>query len=332
MVFIKNAFCIVLLCCIIACSKEKNNQLQIIQGMEKAVEAQATDEFIRPLIANYLQYYNAFKKDDLSPIFLYRCAVLYYRVRNFKQSAVNFERIILEYPNCAILEDCYLSLAMLYEIKLSNAKRTKELYTDYLVKYPQGKGFAKANYFFRPNKDKLQDYIDNILAEIAALPRGKNTSKAKYNTLLFAYINFIDQNPEDPLTAAYCLNASKIAVRLGRKLIGIQLLYQVYRDYENFYQYPDALLLLGVLFDDDISSYLQKKNIVSSRLDNYFDRKKLESIDAQKYARTIFRKIVEDYPDHPAAVSAKACLKNLGKRSAAQIVEAFLQKRDSLQN
>ncbi len=330
MVFYKKIILVGIVCCCFGCSKEKNNQLEIIQGMEKAVESKPSDEFIRPLIANYLQYYNAFKTDEMSPVFLYRCAVMYYRVNNFTQCAVNFERIIQEYPECPILEETFLSLAMVYQVKLNDNKRTKELYTDYLVKFPQGKGASKANYFFRPDKEKLQDYIDNILSDIAQLPRSKRVSKSTLNTLLFAYINFVNENPTDPFAAAYCLSASKIALGLDRKLIGIQLLYKVYKDYEDFYQYPEALLLLGVLFDDDIPNYLQKNNIVSSRLDNYFNLKKLQSIDPLKYARRIFQKIVDDFPDRPAAKSATACLQNLGKRSTAQIVEEFLQRRDSI--
>jgi tetratricopeptide (TPR) repeat protein len=298
-------------------------------GMEKAVEAQSSDEFIRPLIANYLKFCNDFKENEMCPVYLYRCAVLYFRVNNFKEATINLERILRDYKDSEILEDTYLTLAMIYAKKIRNTIRVEELYTEYLEKFPDGKGLAKAEYFFLPVKQKLQDYIDNILKEINSLPRGQQPGKGTLSTLMFSYVNFVQQNPEAPLSPSYCLQGAKLAVRLNMNLIAIQLLNKIYEDYPDFSQYPDALLMLAVQYDTEITLYLKKDKVVTSVLNDRITEKKLNEMDLIAHAGKLYREILKKYPNHAVAPSAQSGIKNLGKKTST-VVKEFVRVQDSL--
>lgn len=320
------------ICCLLslaACNQERNNQREIINGMEYAVAKNTGDEFVRPLIANYINYAKAFKEDEFAPIYLYRCAVLYYRIRNFSEASKHLETILRTHPETEILEDTYLFLAMIQASPHGRKKRAETLYKTYLEKYPKGKGVAAANYFFRPEKEKLQDYINDILKDINSLPRGASPSEVQLNQLMFSYARFVKGNPESPLSANYCLQGAKLAIRLEQHLIAIQFLEEIYHNYPEFEQYPDALLMLAVEYDTNITLYLRKNNVVSSPLDGRITGAKLLKMDVIKHGGELYKEILERFPEHDVAPSAKNGLKNLGKKTN-EVVEEFIQVQDSL--
>ncbi|BDS13618.1 tetratricopeptide repeat protein [Aureispira anguillae] len=316
---------------LVACNGERNTQREIINGMEHAVVQNTSDEFLRPLIANYLNYYKDFKEDEMAPIYLYRCAVLYYRVRNHSEAAKHLETILRNHPETEILEDTYLTLAMIQASPQGRIARAESLYKEYVEKYPQGKGIAQANYFFRPEKEKLQDHIDNLLKEIAALPRGASPNESQLNQLMFAYANFVKSNPDNPLSATYCLQGARLAVRLEQHLIAIQFLEKIYQNYPEFTQYPEALMMLAVEYDTHITLYLHKNKVISSPLDDQITAKELQKMDVVAHGGKLYQEILKRFPDHEVAESAKSGLKNLGKKTN-QVVEEFIRLQDSIKN
>lgn len=313
-----------------ACNTDRNDQREIIIGMEAAVVKNTEDKFLRPLIANYLQYHNEFKEDEMAPIYLYRCAVLYYRLQNYSEASKHLETIIRSYPKTAIIEDAYLFLAMIQASPQGRSSRAEELYKEYLQKFPQGKGIAEANYFFRPEKEKLQDYIDKILKEINSLPRGTEPSESVLQKLMFTYANFVKTNPDNPLSATYCLQGARLAIRLEEHLIAIQFLDKIYTSYPEFAQYPDVLLMLAVEYDTNITLYLRKNKVVSSPLNNNVTAAKLKNMDVIAEGGKLYQEILERFPDHEIAASAQGGLKNLGKKTEV-VVEEFIRIQDSIQ-
>jgi TolA-binding protein len=314
-----------------ACNTERNNQREIITGMESAVVKNTEDKFLRPLIANYIQYNNEFKEDEMAPIYLYRCAVLYYRLRNHSEATKHLETIIREHPETTVLEDAYLFLAMIQASPQGRASRAEELYKEYLEKFPQGKGIVEANYFFRPEEEKLQDHIDRILKEINSLPRGTEPSEGALQKLMFTYANFVKSNPESPLSATYCLQGARLAIRLEEHLIAIQFLDRIYTAYPDFVQYPDVLLMLAVEYDTNITLYLRKNKIVSSPLNENITAAKLKNMDVIAEGGKLYKEIIKRFPDHEATKSAQSGLKNLGKETEV-VVEDFIRIQDSIQN
>jgi len=312
-----------------ACNSEMNNQREIIKGMENAIKRNTSDAILRPLIANYLNYHRDFKEDMMSPIYLYRCAVLYYRVRNYKEAASHLETIIREYPDTEILEDTYLTLGMMNATKLSNQKRAEELFTAYLEKYPKGKGVTRANDYFRPLEEKIEDQIQAILKGINSLPRGVSPAEGTLSQLMFTYANFITAKPDAPLAASYCLKAAQIAVRLGEHLIAIQFLDKIYNDYPDFSDYPQALLLLAVEYDTNITLYLRKGKVVAAPVNRNITAEKLSTMDLVAHGGKLYKEIIKRFPDHEVAVSAKNGLKHLGKKTN-QVVEEFVHIQDSI--
>jgi TolA-binding protein len=314
-----------------SCNTERNNQREIITGMESAVVKNTGDKFLRPLIANYIQYHNEFEEDEMAPIYLYRCAVLYYRLQNHSEASKHLETIIRMHPRTEILEDAYLFLAMIQASPQGRTSRAEELYKEYLQKFPQGKGVAEANYFFRPEKEKLQDHINRILKEINSLPRGAEPSESALQTLMFTYANFVKSNPDSPLSATYCLQGARLAIRLEEHLIAIQFLDKIYTSYPNFAQYPDVLLMLAVEYDTNITLYLRKNRIVSSPLNDNITTAKLKNMDVIAEGGKLYQEIIKRFPDHEVTKSAQGGLKNLGKETEV-VVEEFIRLQDSIQN
>lgn len=314
-----------------ACNTERNNQREIITGMEAAVAKNTEDKFLRPLIANYLQYYKDFKEDEMAPIYLYRCAVLYYRLHNHGEASKHLETILREYPETPILEDTYLFLAMIQASPVGRKSRAEEIYKEYLEKYPQGKGIAEANYFFRPENEKLQDRIDEVLKEINSLPRGASPSETVLKKLMFLYANFVKSNPDSPLSPTYCLQGARLAVRLEEHLIAIQFLDKVYTSYPKFEQYADAMLMLAVEYDTNITLYLRKNKVVSSPLNDNITAAKLKNMDVIAEGGKLYKEIIERFPNYEVAESARSGLKNLGKETEV-VVEEFIRVQDSIQN
>lgn len=320
-----------LVLCLGACHQERNQQREVITGMEHAVVKNTSDKFLRPLIANYLNYQRDFKEDELSPIYLYRCAVLYYRVRNYREAAKHLETILRVYPQTEILEDTYLTLALIEASPQGNSSRAETLYKEYLEKFPTGKGVAQANHFFRPEEEKLQEQIDELVKQIASMPRGASPTEGQLTQLMFAYANFVKKNPDNPLSATYCLQGARLAIRLDQHVIAIQFLEKIYRNYPEFSQYPVALLMLAVEYDTHIALYLRKNKVISSPLDQEITAQQLQKMDVVAHGSKLYKKILTRFPDHDVAESAKNGLKNLGKKTD-QVVEEFIRLQDSIQN
>ncbi|MGH1338120.1 MAG: tetratricopeptide repeat protein [Aureispira sp.] len=313
-----------------ACNTERNQQREAIKGMEQAVERNDDDTFLRPLIANYLQYAKDFKEDELAPIYLYRCAVIYYRARNSGEARIHLETILREYPETAILEDTYLFLAMLEAHPTGHPKRAEELYEIYLEKYPNGKGKTDADFFFLPEEKKLQHNIDKILKDIDALPRGIEPSETQFMQLIYSYAKLIEITPEDPFAPLYCLKGARLAIRLEEHLIATQFLEEIYHNYPDFDQYPNALLLLAVEYDTNLTLFIRKGKLGTSTLTEHINTQNLVEIDPIARGKALYEEILKRFPETDVAESARYGLKNLGKKTD-EVVDEFIRMQDSIQ-
>lgn len=326
----RRLFFIGLILSLYACDGTIKTQREIITGMEHAVVKNSSDEFLRPLVANYLNYYQEYKDDEMTPIYLYRCAVLYYRALNYKEAAILLETILREYPNTEILEDTYLTLAMINATKISDPKRAKALFDEYLEKFPNGKGQARVERFFLPEEEKIQQRIERLLTENSSLPRGKAPNKGKLNELVFAYANYVKAAPDAPLSPSYCLMGARLAIQLELHLVAVQLLEKIYHDYPDFSQYPDALLLLAVEYDTNILLYLRQGNVISSPINDRVSEATLKQMDVVAHGGKLYQELIDRFPDHDAAQSARTGLKFLGQKTN-KVVEEFIRIQDSIQ-
>ena len=211
-----------------------------------------------------------------------------------------------------------------------NNNRAEELYELYLEKYPDGKGKSAADYFFLPEEKKLQQSIDKILKDIDRLPRGVEASETQYMQLMFSYAQLVKITPEDPFAPLYCLKGARLAIRLEEHLIAAQFLEKIYHDYPDFDQYSDALLLLAVEYDTNLTLYIHKGNITTSDLTDHINRQNLEEIDPIARGKALYEEIQLRFPKTDVAESARYGLKNLGKKTS-EVVEEFVRMQDSIQ-
>lgn len=325
-------YCLLLGCCVLllsACQTERQQKQEIIKGMEQAAQQNTTDKVLRPLIANYLDYANEYKEDDKTPLYLYRAAILYYRAKNYGESSVHLERILREHKETPILEDAHLLLAAIHAGPTGQRNRADELYREYLERYPQGKGVADAEYYFLPEHEKLQDYIDQHIQAINSLPRGQEPTDEQLLQLTFAYANFVKANPEAALAPSYALEGARLAIRLEEHLVAVQLLEEIYHQYPEFDRYPDALLMLAVEYDTNLSLYIKKAKNLTSPLMEHISLEHLKTIDPVQKGKALYQEILRRFPDHVVADSARAGLKNLGKKTE-EVVEEFIRIQDSI--
>ncbi len=331
----KNYAILLLLCSLIvvACSNKKYDQQQLIEGHEKVVERNTSDQFVRALLAGYMEYIVDYPKDERAPLYLYRSALLYYRSGNSEEAIINLEKVLREYPDAqpeSLIENTYLTLAKICAMGDRQPERAGELYKIYQEKYPNGNGINTAKYFFKRPEEKIVDRIEKIQQEMENLPRGTDPSEAMYSELMFTYIKYVKTKPDGPFAPSYAMQAARLAVRLDYHLIAVQLLEKIRSDYPDYDLYPEALLLLAAEYDTNLTIHLRKDNVPMSGINNQLSRKELLQQDLVAEGGIIYKETIAKFPDHEVSISARAGLKNLGKRTA-KVVEEFLAEQDSIQ-
>lgn len=299
--------------------------------MEGGIEKNLKDEYVRPLLANYIKFCTAYPEDAHVSVFLYRAAVLYYRAGNFGETIQLLEKILANYDSSPVLEDTYLTLAMIYNEKLMNEGRAKELYETYLKEFPKGYGIDEAEFYFMPEKEKIKVHIQRLNTQIENLPRGQEASESQYLSLIFAFAKFVELNPEDAISPYYCLNGAQYAIRVGYPIFALELLQKLLEEYPEYERYPEALYLKAEIYDSSLEDYLKDEKRKNGLINGIIDLERLEKIKPKVEAKKIYKNIIYRFPD--AAISDQARNKlNLGDKDVNSIVNEMVRKQDSIQS
>ena len=101
------------------------------EGLDKAGE----------LMSAYLEYADQLKDSTDAPFYLFKAADLAMSINRINESLEIYNRIIFQYPDFEKAPECLFLMGFIYENYLQNYGKAKEIYEQFLVKYP-GNEFA----------------------------------------------------------------------------------------------------------------------------------------------------------------------------------------------
>ena len=108
--------------------------------------------------------------------------------------------------------------------------------------------------------------------------------------------SYVQQFPEDSLSANLLFQAADVSRGLGNFGPSIQMWGQVWRKYEQYEKAPDALFLQGFVYDSDLK----------------------DAVNAKRY----YQKFLERYPEHELAAQVQQLLSVIGQ-SPEDLIRQF---------
>ncbi len=127
----------------------------------------------------------------------------------------------------------------------------------------------------------------------------------KVGVLIDAYVGFVETYPADSLSPAYLFKAGDMAMNTNRSVQAIQLYTRIIDEYPDYSKVPEAMFLLGYVYENNLG-----------RLDK---------------AKEIYERFLALYPDNDFADDAQISLMYLGK-SPEELIEIFQQQSTEQQN
>lgn len=300
-----------------------------INSLENAMEAvnEPSDSILEPLLMAYTGYIRKYPEDGRAPIYLYKVGSFYVRMQNWKEAAKHFELVIDRYKDSEVYAEALLLAAYSYEtIRANNEERAAVLYKEYLEKYPEGPGIARAQYYFKPENYKIRSRIAEYQNELYAEKGNLNRQTA--HILVSQYMNYIKKYPQSEFSPNYCFEGGKLASTIGETLDAVEFWLTILEIYPDFRLYPETILLLAVEYEAKMPIYLlnpPKKERLSQKVNNRIKRFELLKTDWQKESEKLYKQFLKKYPNHELAEQAKASLKYLGK-TPNEVVSEFKKK------
>ena len=308
-----------------SCTSKQETEKQIIQGMEEAIAQNSSDEFLRPLMANYMEYIATYPDDIQTPVYLYQSAVINYRVANYTQALENLHKIVQYHKTSNVYEQTLLLIGNIYFSKLGNRDQAQLAYRQYIDEYPEGNGLLVAQEAFLSPKDLLKKRINTSAQIIQELPNGQRASRSQYIKLLMYYVQFAKEYEKSPFLGSYSMKGARIAYELGYYVVAAKFLELIRTEQKAFDYYPEALLMLAGIYDTNMKPYLKRRQIIEYGFYPRITKEYLREIDLLAESAKIYNQIIQNYPEHSTTQSAKDALMHLGK-DADDVMDSFLAK------
>jgi TolA-binding protein len=123
---------------IASCSSPQQKMKSEIQEQEKAFYASQPGDanLAEVLISSYVSYVDDYPSDIDAPEFLFKAADIAMNMNKPQQAIKLFQRIIGDYPDFDKLPQCLFLQGYIYENNLGNLQKAKEIYQEFLEKYP----------------------------------------------------------------------------------------------------------------------------------------------------------------------------------------------------
>ncbi|MCB0806688.1 MAG: tetratricopeptide repeat protein [Bacteroidales bacterium] len=130
----------VLFVLILACSSEKENMLADIKQTEDSLFADETKMIDRKLagelVDKYVAYADAYPEDPQTPQILFKAGDLSMNMNMSRKAIQIFDRVMNNYPDYEKTPQCLFLKGYIYENDLKDLKTAKQIYEDFLDKYP----------------------------------------------------------------------------------------------------------------------------------------------------------------------------------------------------
>lgn len=325
---------IILLVGLTGCENKQLKQQVQIQELEAQANRQTVDAHIKPLLLAYVDYYQTYPEDaEMCPIYLYRGAVLYYRISNWKEALKYLEIIIREYSNASIFPHVLALAGSIAEQRTLNLNRAGQLYQMYLDRYPDGEYVELAQFFFKPEDVKMRARVAEYQTKLFDKRRPDKLDRQVAIRLLWAYVAYVRQFPGDQFAPIYAFQGARLATQLGEDIAAIELLDLIYEDYKEFDQYPEALFLLAIEYENKLKSYFRGRDpsqYLEVKANPRITLARLRVVEPLKEAEKLYKEFLQKYPKHELAPHAASGLKYLGQKPNQVIHDFLLTQKDSL--
>jgi tetratricopeptide (TPR) repeat protein len=141
-----------------------------IKGLEKQMSAKDfkfDDKGMlaaNDLINAYVAYADTIKDPVQSPAYMFEAANLAMNLNESQEALKLFNRIIYQYPDYKKAPDCLFLMGYIYDNSLQNYGKAKEIYEEFLAKYPTHDFADDA----RVSLDNLGKPLDELVKEFEA--------------------------------------------------------------------------------------------------------------------------------------------------------------------
>lgn len=325
---------IILVVGLTSCENKQLKQQVQIQELEVQANRQTVDAHVKPLLLAYVDYYQTYSDDtEMCPIYLYRAAVLYYRVSNWKIALQYLEIVLREYSDTEILPEVLILAGAIAEQRTLNIDRAGQLYQLYLDRYPDGEYVELAQFFFKPEDVKMRARVAEMQDDLFDKHRPDKINRSVAIRLMWAYVSYIRQFPEDQFAPIYAFQGARLATQVGEDIAAIELLDLIHGDYKDFDQYPEALFLLAIEYENKIKSYLTNRDpsqYVEVKANPRISLARLRVLKPLEEAEKLYKEFLQKYPKHELAPHAESGLKYLGQQPNDVVKDFLLMQKDSL--
>lgn len=122
-----------------SCTSKRDKEQSRIDALEKEVNAQAATPDtanLNSLIKEYTAFVDAYPKDSLAPLYLYRGVRVAMSMNDGQRAMKLIDRYINEYNQTKSYPEVVFLKAYVYENLLNNYGRASEIYRDFIHTFP----------------------------------------------------------------------------------------------------------------------------------------------------------------------------------------------------
>lgn len=249
----------------------------------------------------YKSYIETPKADtEMKSDVLLKSAVLNLRTNNLTSATANLKQIIDSPELKKNKPEALLTLADVYENDLNRYDDAKEIGDQFIKEFSGHKNISVAKEFSLPTKEKINNKIKKLEAEIYSKEQKGRLDRRKASRLINAYEAHAKEMPKDPNTPEYLYKAGEVARSINDFSRALTSWEKIYKDYKSFKKAPQALFLQGFIYEND-----------------YKDLDK---------AKKVYGEFLAKYPKHDLADDVQFSLKHLGK-PADEIIQGFNKEK-----
>jgi len=125
---------------IISCTSPRDKAENQIISLEQTVYSDTTGLIdktkVSELVNLYVDFAGKYPNDIKSPVFLYSAANVSVNLMDSQKAIELFDRLMVEYPDYEKVPECLFMKAFIYDNNLQEYDKAKEVYLEFLEKYP----------------------------------------------------------------------------------------------------------------------------------------------------------------------------------------------------
>lgn len=151
----------------VRCSQDPKARIKVLEKQMSSKDFKFDDKGMQvanDLIKAYVSYADTIKDPVQSPAYLFEAANLAMNLNESQEALQLFNRIIYQYPDYKKAPDCLFLMGYIYDNSLQNYGKAKEIYEEFLAKYPTHDFADDA----RVSLDNLGKPLDELVKEFEA--------------------------------------------------------------------------------------------------------------------------------------------------------------------